>query len=278
MKVTLLQHDITWANPAANRQHLDELLDTQPQSDLFVLTEMWSTGFAVQAEAIAETADSDSLCWMKEKARQHQAAIAGSLLVKDHGRYYNRFYFVKPNGEVTHYDKRHLFTYGGEDKYFTRGEERVVVEWGGVRFLLQVCYDLRFPVWSRNSCDKESVNGKSVNRKSYDVILYVANWPVPRIEVWNTLLKARAIENQCYVVGVNRVGESLPSKSSDKGGEPIQYNGSSAIIDPYGRIIAAPQLDVEQAVSADINLDKLNAFRAKFPVLNDQDRFTFYNL
>ena len=264
MKVTLLQHDITWANPAANRQHLDELLDAQPQSDLFVLTEMWSTGFVVQPEGIAETADGDSLRWMKEKARQRHAAIAGSLLVKDGERYYNRFYFVKSDGEVTHYDKRHLFSYGGEDQHFTRGEDRVVVEWGGVRFLLQVCYDLRFPVWSRNQND-------------YDAILYVANWPVPRIEVWNTLLKARAIENQCYVVGVNRVSESQPSNSSDKGGEPIQYNGSSAIIDPYGRIIAAPQLDVEQAVSADINLDKLNAFRAKFPVLNDQDRFTIHH-
>ena len=265
MTVTLLQHDIIWANPAANRLHLDELIDAQAQSDLFVLTEMWSTGFVVQPEGIAETADGDSLCWMKEKARQHQAAIAGSLLVEDHGRYYNRFYFVKPNGEVTHYDKRHLFSYGGEDQHFTRGEDRVVVEWGGVRFLLQVCYDLRFPVWSRNQND-------------YDAILYVANWPVPRIEAWNVLLKARAIENQCYVVGVNRVGESFPSKSSDKGGEPIQYNGSSAIIDPYGRTIAAPQVGTEQTASAEINLEKLNAFRAKFPVLNDKDQFIIQNV
>ena len=255
MTVTLLQHDIIWANPAANRLHLDELIDAQAQSDLFVLTEMWSTGFAVQAEAIAETADSDSLCWMKEKARQHQAAIAGSLLVEDHGRYYNRFYFVKPNGEVTHYDKRHLFSYGGEDQHFTRGEDRVVVEWGGVRFLLQVCYDLRFPVWSRNQND-------------YDAILYVANWPVPRIEAWNVLLKARAIENQCYVVGVNRVGQDAV----------CTYNGSSAIIDPYGRTIAAPQVGTEQTASAEINLEKLNAFRAKFPVLNDKDQFIIQNV
>lgn len=252
MTLTILQHDITWANPEDNRRHLAAMMDAQPASDLYVLTEMWSTGFVTQPVAkTVETADGSSLRWMKEQACQRQAAIAGSIVVEEKGRYYNRFYFVKPDGEVASYDKRHLFTYGGEDKHYTRGKQRVIVEWRGVRFLLQVCYDLRFPVWSRN-------------RKDYDAILYVANWPVPRIEAWCTLLMARAIENQCYVVGVNRVGKD-PTCS---------YNGASAVIDPYGKHLVACERGSECGAAVEIDMKALKAFRLKFPVLDDADIFS----
>ena len=168
--------------------------------------------------------------------------------------FYNRLYFVRPDGSVEHYDKRHLFTYGGEDKHFTRGNRRVVVAWRGVRLLLEVCYDLRFPVWSRN-------------RGDYDAALYVASWPKSRVEAWSTLLRARAIENQCYVVGVNRIGED-PN---------CEYCGCSAIIDPYGRTLAECERDKECLAEAELDMEALRAFRAKFPVLRDADRLRIEN-
>ena len=185
---------------------------------------------------------------MKKKARELDAALAGSVATEEDGRFYNRFYFVKPDGEVTAYDKHHLFTYGKEHLQFTAGQERVVVEWKAVRILLEVCYDLRFPVWSRN-------------HKDYDMILYVASWPTSRVKAWSTLLKARAIENQCYVAGVNRVGED----------PHCQYCGASAIINPYGEEMESCGVVKECAVSADIDMEKLMAFRKKFPVLEDRD-------
>ena len=248
MKVTILQHDIEWANPEKNRQRLEEMIDRKPGADLYVLTEMWSTGFATEPEDIAER-DGASLLWMQRLARQHDAALAGSIAVEEEGRFYNRLYFVRPDGSFEHYDKRHLFTYGGEDKHFTRGERRVVVEWRGVRLLLEVCYDLRFPVWSRNHGD-------------YDTALYVASWPKSRVEAWSTLLRARAIENQCYVVGVNRIGED-PN---------CEYCGGSAIIDPYGRTLAECERDKECCAEAELDMEALEAFRKKFPVLRDGDR------
>ncbi|MBO7331664.1 MAG: nitrilase family protein, partial [Alistipes sp.] len=193
MKVTILQRDILWADPATNIARADEAIARNAGSDLYVLPEMFSTGFCVEPETVAESLDGEALQWMKSKAAATNAAIAGSVVVTDGERYFNRFYFVKPDGEVEYYDKRHLFTYGGEHLRFTAGDRRVVMEWRGVRILLEVCYDLRFPVWARN-------------RDDYDMIIYVASWPTTRMLAWSTLLVARAIENQCYVVGVNRVG------------------------------------------------------------------------
>lgn len=249
MKVIILQHDIKWACPADNHQHLETLLLQQPGADLYVLAEMFSTGFATEPEGIAEK-DSASLTWMKRMAKQLDAAIAGSVATEENGKFYNRFYFVEPDGQVTCYDKRHLFTYSGEDKRYTSGDKRVVVNYRGVRFLLEVCYDLRFPVWSRNIAD-------------YDAVIYVANWPSSRIEAWKALLRARAIENQIFVIGVNRVGND----------PKCEYQGGSAIIDPYGKALAAPQDFEEMAASAEIDLNALNAFREKFPVLNDAEKF-----
>lgn len=248
MKVTILQRDIVWANPAVNAQLADEAIDRNPGADLYVLPEMFSTGFCTVPDGIAESADCDTLQWMKQKSAQINAAIAGSIAINENGKYYNRFYFVKPDGSVAHYNKKHLFTYGGEHQRFTAGDSRVVVEWRGVRIMLEVCYDLRFPIWARNHGD-------------YDMILYVASWPTPRVSAWSTLLLARAIENQCYVAGVNRVGND----------PTCQYCGGSVIVDPYGKVVAACDDNQECEATAEIDMEKLVAFRQKFPVLNDAD-------
>lgn len=248
MKVSIIQLDIKWADVSENIRRADALIGSSPEADLYVLPEMFSTGFCTDPEGIAEEAEGKSLHWMRDKAAQIDAAIAGSVAVMENGRYYNRFYFVKPDGSVTSYDKKHLFAFGGEHERFTAGTERVVVEFRGVRILLEVCYDLRFPVWSRNQGD-------------YDMILYVASWPAVRVSAWKSLLVARAIENQCYVAGVNRVGTD-PSN---------EYDGGSMVIDPYGRIISSCQDGFESLASALIDMDSLEAFRKKFPVLNDAD-------
>ena len=248
MKITILQRDIVWANPQENIRRADAAIDAQPGADLYVLPEMFSTGFCTEPKDIAETEPSETLLWMQRKAKAVDAALAGSVALCKEGKYYNRFYFVKPDGSVEHYDKKHLFTYGGEHLRFTAGDRRVVVEFRGVRFLMEVCYDLRFPVWARNHGD-------------YDAILYVASWPTSRVEAWSTLLRARAIENQCYVVGVNRVGDD----------PACIYCGGSAIIDAYGRTMAECERNKECEVSAEIDMEKLQAFREKFPVLKDGD-------
>ena len=252
MKITLIQQDIAWANPAVNQKAAEQAMLSAAKSDLYVLPEMWSTGFATEPEGIAESHGA-SLRWMVEMAQRLDAAVAGSIATEVDGRYYNRFYFVKPGDkdhEVAYYDKHHLFTYGGEHLRYTRGEERIVVEWRGVRFLLQVCYDLRFPVFSRN-------------RGDYDVALYVANWPDSRRQVWDTLLRARALENQCYVIGVNRVGDDAR----------CHYDGGSAVIDAYGHSVAKAADGRQQVVTADIDMQRLQRFREKFPVLADRDDF-----
>lgn len=248
MKVSIVQYNIVWANPAENVSNINQIIDNNPGADLYVLPEMFSTGFCTDPKGIAESANSATLNWMKRKSAETGAAIAGSIAVTENGKYYNRFYFVKPHGEVAFYDKKHLFTYGGEHNSFTAGDKRVVVEFMGVRILLEICYDLRFPVWARN-------------RGDYDMILYVASWPVPRISAWSALLVARAIENQCYVAGVNRIG-SDPT---------CEYCGASVVIDPYGKCIASCPDNKECATTAEIDIKALEAFRQKFPVLNDAD-------
>lgn len=248
MKTVILQNDILWADPAGNILKADAAISSSPDADLYILPEMFSTGFCTSPEGIAES-DGATLEWMKKKAAQCGAAIAGSVAIKEDGNFYNRFYFVKPDGDVVSYDKKHLFTYGKEHESFTAGDRRVIVEYLGVRILLEICYDLRFPVWSRN-------------RGDYDMIIYVASWPSSRISAWNSLLVARAVENQCYVAGVNRVGTD-PSDS---------YSGGSVIVDPYGNVIARCQDGIESYSEAEIDMELLEAFRRKFPVLNDADR------
>lgn len=244
MRVTALQRDIVWASPQLNLQRAEAVLAHLPATDLVVLPEMFATGFGAAPEEVAMGADGGMvLQWMRRMARQYDCAVAGSVAVERR----NRFYFVMPDGTERHYDKHHLFFYGGE-RSFEAGQERVVVEWRGVRFLLMVCYDLRFPLWNR--CFED-----------YDVALYVASWPTARITQWATLLRSRAIENQCYVVGVNRVGT-----------DPVcDYPGQSAIIHPFGHdIVACPTAD-EDVITADLDMEALRHFRDRFPVLRERD-------
>lgn len=250
MKIALLQSDIEWAMPCRNRFGAEAMIASAPGCDLYVLPEMFSTGFCTSPEGVAEPEPCDSLKWMKDNAEMFSAAIAGSVAVEENGRFFNRFYFVTPDGNAVHYDKRHLFTYGGEHLKFTAGKERKIVEYKGVRILLQVCYDLRFPVWSRN-------------RGDYDLALYVASWPETRADAWRQLLKARAIENQCFVAGVNRIGTD-PSNS---------YCGGTMLIDPFGKVVAECADGVESVAVAEISMEELAAFRLKFPVLDDADDF-----
>lgn len=249
MRVSLLQTDIVWANPAKNMEHATRLLDEHAGADLYVLPEMFSTGFATEPQGIAET-DERSLRWMKQEAQSRRCAICGSVATEADGKFYNRFYFVYPDGNERHYDKRHLFAYSGEHHRFTAGEERVVVEYGGMRILLQVCYDLRFPVFSRN-------------RGDYDMAIYVASWPTKRLHAWTTLLHARAIENQCYVIGVNRTGRDAS----------CSYSGGSEMVDPYGQTIVACGRGRVDVATAHVELQPLTDFRRKFPVLRDADSF-----
>lgn len=259
MKVTILQTDIKWADPDANEKALESALLSSEKSDLYVLPEMWNTGF------MAGEKSKDSLIHnsefiiqnLKELARRYDAAIAGSMDVEEDGKRYNRFYFVTPTDVYT-YDKRHLFSYAGEDKNFTAGKERTIVEWRGVKILLQVCYDLRFPCFSRN---RNLSHFTSHISPSYDAIIYVANWPDSRRKVWDVLLQARALENQCFVIGVNRVGD-----------DPVcHYDGGSAIIDAKGKILAQVPDNTAATATAVLDMESLNAFREKFPVLHDAD-------
>lgn len=248
MKTVIVQHVIKEDSLEHNLQHLTLMLDQQQGADLFVLAETFATGFMTEGAHRSGTA---ILSWMQQQAQRLDAAIAGSVAFDDEeGLMRNRLFFVRPDGTYDYYDKRHLFGYAGETDEYAAGCRRVVTEWRGVRFLLQVCYDLRFPVFSRNQGD-------------YDAIIYVANWPQNRREVWQTLLKARALENQCFVVGVNIVGRL----------KDIDYLGDSVIIDAYGRTIASCTSAIEETAVGQLDMDVLQRFRQKFPVLADADAF-----
>lgn len=246
MKVTGLQYDIFWKNKAENFAQIQRLLEHEV-ADLFVLPEMFSTGFCMDAEEIADE-NEEALSFLKKIANEKKAAFCGSVSVKERGQFFNRMYFVKPDGSYDFYDKRHLFSFSGEDEIYTRGNVRKITEYQGFRILLQVCYDLRFPVFSRN-------------RDDYDVILYVANWPEKRIDAWSHLLKARAIENLAYVFGVNRTG---------KDGNDLDYPESSAAYFADGTTVDFQKKNI---ISADFSLSALQEFREHFQFLNDRDEF-----
>lgn len=251
MKIVLLQTDIQWLKPDENRKHAEQLIRSSTDAQIIILPEMFTTGFCTAPQGVAEKADTQTLAWMQKMAKMKDAAIAGSVLTDDGGKYYNRMYFVLPDGNYTTYNKRHLFSFAGEDKNFEAGQERIIVEYKGVRILLQICYDLRFPVFSRN-------------RGDYDMIIYIASWPTSRIEAWNALLKARAIENLCYVAGVNRAGTD-PENS---------YCGATALYDFMGKKVVSAQQDIEDYIYGNIDIDALNNFRNKFPALQDADKFS----
>lgn len=254
LRVSMVQSGLHWHDPSANRTQFATLMaPLAGATDLVVLPEMFTTGFTMEASAVAESAAGPTLDWLRQQARAVDAAIAGSLIVESApGVYRNRMMFVMPDGAAVHYDKRHLFRMGGEDRAFVGGQESTVVSWRGFDIGLQVCYDLRFPVWSRRR-----------DGFDYDLLLYVANWPTARGYAWSQLLRARAIENQSYVVGVNRSGRD---------GQGVPYPGLSAAIDfmgaPLAELAAAPEL-----ITVALGADALQAYRAKFPAYLDADRF-----
>jgi predicted amidohydrolase len=252
LRITLVQTDIVWENPEQNRTALEvQIRQLIGKSDLAILPETFTTGFSMRASDLAETMDGPTITWLCKLSQVSGIAIGGSLLVIDNGLFYNRFVFVTPDGEVFHYDKRHLFSIGGESVSYTAGDQRVIVNYLGWRIALYTCYDIRFPVWCRNENDT-------------DLMIFTANWPASRSEVWKILLKARAIENQVYVAGVNRVG---------KDGNDISYIGESQIINSRGEILAKLNGAGKGLLTCEIPKKALIEFRLKFPVANDADRF-----
>lgn len=256
MKITLIQQDIIWADPRANRQAFGSALLDCVDSDVCILPEMWSTGFCTAPDNLPAEEQEETLRWLQKMAEQTDCAIVGSMAIqaKD-GTWRNRLHFTRPHMQQLFYDKHHLFTYGGEQLHYTAGQERLLVEWRGVRFMPLICYDLRFPIWSRNrlSADREQAE--------YDVLIYIASWPSSRAKAWKALLTARAIENQCYVCGVNRIGK-----------DPLcSYSGGTVCIDPYGNVVAQAQDDENGKASIEIDMTMLRNFRKKFPVLQDRD-------
>jgi predicted amidohydrolase len=262
LRVLAVQADLRWHQPQANRDHIRGLLEAHAGPlDLILLPEMFTTGFSMEALPFAEESEGDTAAWMEEIARESGALVCGSILVEEEGRYFNRCLMVSAEEGLTgEYDKRHLFRLAGEDKVFTPGEAWAWVSHKGWNLVPQICYDLRFPVWSRNRWNEDE------NRPACDLLFYVANWPQARIQHWDLLLQARAIENQCFVVGVNRVG-------SDPRGHV--YPGHSAIIHPSGEILARGG-EAEGLAYAELDSESLRAWREKFPFWKDADRFDLY--
>lgn len=252
LKISVFQFDLAWEDIVANRAKIDRMLEQmRTDTDVVFLPEMFSTGFTMNVSQVAETMSGETIEWLKQQSREHRVALCGSLIIQDADKYYNSLVFITPSGTVLHYDKRHLFAMGNEDGYFQAGSKRLIVEYEGWRICPLICYDLRFPVWSRN-------------RNEYDVLVYCANWPESRKDLWNTLLKARAIENQSFVIGVNRVGVD---------GNQISYSGNSQLIDAKGRLVASGDESAESIIFAEFSSKELADFRIKFPVLNDADEF-----
>ncbi|TDF39273.1 amidohydrolase [Alteromonadaceae bacterium M269] len=252
LTVAAVQYDISWLDKQQNLDTLSQHLDALTNVDLVLLPETFSTGFAIDHDGCEEPQDNGLvLDWLKEQASKIQAVVAGSVLVKQGNKKANRFYWVWPNGDVKFYDKRHLFRLGNEQDFVVQGESREIFVVNGVRILPLVCYDLRFPVWSRNLQD-------------YDVIVSVANWPAVRRNVWDTLLQARAMENQAFVVGVNRVGDD---------GKGIGHSGGTAIYDFLGEPVVRAKDDAVEVIQATLDLEKLAAFKTKFPAYLDADEF-----
>jgi len=251
MRVALIQTSLKWENPEGNRRHFSHLIHTlDGDVDLIVLPEMFTTGFTMNPGQIPVEEAERTLDWMRENANRAGSALAGSLIFQEAGQYFNRLVFMFPDGKYEYYDKRHTFTLAGEDKVYQSGNKRKTVRFMGLTFSLQICYDLRFPVWSRNTVD-------------YDVLLYVANWPHTRISAWDTLLRARAIENMSYVLGVNRVG------SDDNG---LRYPGHSAVYDALGERLVFS--DREEILYATLDKESVEQARTTLKFLQDRDAFT----
>lgn len=259
LTISLIQSNLHWEDKTKNLQQFAAKFDELPkETQVVFLPEMFSTGFSMKPQELAETMEGPTVEWMKDMSRRHRKIITGSIIIEENGHYYNRLIWMMPNGQFYHYDKRHLFGFAGEDKHYTAGEKRLIVQVNGWKLCLMVCYDLRFPVWAR----QKPLSGVDEN-PSYDVLVYVANWPQRRSHPWKTLLQARAIENQSYVVGVNRVGDD---------GNGIYHSGDSMLVNPVGDIIWQ-RADEEAVFTYTLQPESLKEIRDHFPFLNDADHF-----
>lgn len=253
LKIAYVQTDLHWQQPVQNQVMLvQKIAQAAVDADLVVLPEMFLTGFSMAPETAAEAGDTEVIQWLLELSERYSVALCGSIAVCAQDEYRNRFLFVTPEGKLTRYDKRHLFTMGDEDKHYQAGESRVLIRYRGWRILPTVCYDLRFPVWCRN-------------RNEYDLMICVANWPAARREAWRTLLQARAIENQSYVIGVNRIGTD---------GRGLEYSGDSLVVNFKGELLEDSAPNQPHLGRATLSLDALEAFKEKFPVWADADMFS----
>lgn len=253
LKIAGIQSDLIWESPERNREHFGaKIRGLSKDTDIVFLPEMFATAFTMTPDDVAESMKGKSVRWMKKLASELDLAIAGSLIILEDDAYLNRFVFVSPDEQIRTYDKRHTFTLAGEDKIYQRGQEKVIIDFKGWKICPMVCYDLRFPAWSRNLED-------------YDLLVYVANWPKPRIAAWDALLKARAIENMAYCIGVNRVGKDHYNH---------EYSGHSAIYDGLGEQLIAANENVEDIIQVKISKDHLNAIREQLKFLDDRDQFT----
>jgi len=294
LKITTIQSELHWENATKNLAMFSEkIASIKEATDVIVLPEMFTTGFTMNAKTLAEKMDGKTVAWMKEVANRTNAVVTGSIIIEEkvispsgrpRGAYFNRLIWAQPNGEVYHYDKRHLFRMANEHKTFSSGNSRLIVEWRGWKICPLVCYDLRFPVWSRNKEFKvlsskfnvdlqnhkisSNLELRTLNLKpAFDCLIYVANWPEARKEPWCKLLEARAIENQVYVVGVNRVGLD---------GKEISYSGNSTVIDPKGNVMSNIAEHQNYIQTIELNREELDDFRAKFPVALDGDDFEIF--
>lgn len=257
LHISLLQTNLHWEDKKANLQMLEEKISAlQPPTQVVILPEMFSTGFSMKPEVLAETMDGETVRWMKRVAADRKVILTGSVIIEEGGNYYNRAIWMLPNGQLGYYNKRHLFAFAEEDRHYTGGRERLVASVNGWKVNLLVCYDLRFPVWARQ-------NPAPGEDFEYDLLIYVANWPQRRSHAWKTLLQARAIENQCYVVGVNRVGND---------GNHIYHSGDSMVIDPLGEVLYH-KADEEDVFSCTLHREQLQQIREKFPFWRDRDQF-----
>ena len=253
LKITLIQSHLLWENPVANRAHFSNLFEKiDGSTDLIVLPEMFTSGFTMTAADVAETKNGPTFLWMQAEAKKHETAITGSVIIKENDHFYNRLFFVFPNGDFQTYDKKHTFTLAGEHTVFTAGSKHTLITYKGWKICPLICYDLRFPVWARNTSD-------------YDVLLYVANWPDRRISAWDALLKARAIENMSYCVGVNRIGLD---------GNGHQYTGHSAVYDVLGNQISTVEFETEFIETISLQKDHIKKHRGHLQFLKDADTFT----
>ncbi len=250
---TLVQTNLFWEDKKANLLMIEEkILNLKEKTQIVILPEMFSTGFSMQPNLLAEKMDGETIDWMKKIASTKKIILTGSIIIEENEQYFNRLIWMMPNGQMGYYDKRHCFAYGGEDQHYTAGKTKTIAQVNGWKINLQVCYDLRFPVWSRQQ-----------KNNLFDAIIYVANWPEKRIHAWKSLLVARAIENQCYVIGVNRIGND---------GNEVHHNGASMVINPLGEILYQKE-NVDDIFTITLDKQSLEDIRTKFPFWKDADDF-----